>query len=138
MIRSSVKRMDPINPPTGSSPSSRPTSPAKFDLRESSSSTSGSPPESLEGSPTHTGSPSPMSFTDSPGINRSERAISTDSIESDRDEEPEEIPFEMLIEYLVRDNNWAFEKFLERYDYYQAESIRSQTLALLRRRKEEM
>jgi hypothetical protein len=83
MIRSSVKRMEPlrdVGSPPNHNTGSRPASPAKFDLTGSSSS-NGSPPDSIEGSPT-TGSPSPLAFSDYPGINRSERAVSTESIDS--------------------------------------------------------
>lgn len=52
------------------------------------------------------------------------------------DEEAEEIPFDLLIGYLDEGNNAAFEKYLDGYDYYDAELIRSQTLDLWRKRKE--
>jgi len=51
------------------------------------------------------------------------------------EEEMEEIPFEDLISFLEEGNNAAFEKYLENFDYYDAELIRAQTVEQFTKRK---
>jgi hypothetical protein len=51
------------------------------------------------------------------------------------DDDVEEIPFDTLISYLEEGNNAAFEKYLENFDYYDAELIRAQTIEQYTKRK---